>query len=1496
MSYEETIKSFSPLSINDIIETAKKYVPSEYQNKPWAHPALNHGTALLQNNEQMSCYLAAYGEMHKSKMDGALQKFPFKQIDENFEIIDWACGQGLASVCTVDFLRQVGLLDKLQKITLIEPSPTTLARAELNVRQSVENKVQIVPLNLYLPSNSSKPDEKYISELHIDEPICIHLFSNILDIFSVNLKDLSRLTCSSGYRHFFVCVSPLYSNNERLTSFTRYFNLQPDNFFVDFAIGYYKELPNGHKYSCAAKGFQLTREEGKTILTPLSFYPPKQFHAAFRLDAIEELDKQKKLCDWNKLSAFEVLAPFDFGASVYDDIDPILAVLSNIVTRGLPTKCSPFIEEKLNDAFNFSTKTKKYGTIHYDLKQDAELPDEQLLRDIPIAIARIEKVIIEAVLTGHISILKNEWNVLVKENDVPCSALAFADLAEMYNHLTALSSTFSDRNFPKVNLTIISENFTSSPLHLNSTVHSHVKNSVANQTYDMVIDFAIRENVDAANVRFSEFKANNNCYFNVRSSNVVYTIRDVYTTDRIIYQPLTKANENGRHVEEEKNVNHLIYFLRLLFRKEQFRPGQLPILNRALQVQGVIGLLPTGGGKSLTYQLAAMLQPGITVIIDPLKSLMQDQYDGLINTGIDCCTYINSELTTGERASHETMMEFSKVIFAFISPERLCIYEFRERLQNMKNLHVYFSYGVIDEVHCVSEWGQDFRFSYLHLGRNLYSYVNAKDGRISLFGLTATASFDVLSDVERELSGNGAFSLDPDTVVRFENSNRLELQYKIEKVEVTYNDDKSYKQVGTLINYPKAVNIGDVWSTNNQKGDFLANYIQKIPGYIRQLQSKESIQRILSRFQERENLEDVDGKKLLVDMPDDFYATKDDYQQAGIVFCPHVNTTGVSVSKNSATLSHLCKIGTFSGSAQEGAKQGNESMENMKKFRDNKLPIMVATKAFGMGIDKPNVRFTINMNYSNSLESFVQEAGRAGRDRKMALSVILVSDYNLVRINPKFPHDNIFPLYLIIGKWFKDDVLFNILRNHNISIDPSYFDYCNPLSDIVKLKCSNRSACRYNNHCNKFDQCPVRRVDMSMTGWQFRKDLDDYLAANNIRIPKENFEYQGADYNTVMYFFDNNFKGEFEEKKKMLYLMSEKNVEYFIGNNKKDKPANHIKAKGFLETVLNSEVGTDVVTIIPYEDKKGKGEDDYADTAKAIYRMCMIGLIDDFTQDYANSSFRIVSKRKKDGAYYDRLKDFLMRYYSEERAQNEVAKAKERKGDNEIHKCLGYLTEFVYDKVAIKRKRAIDDIRNFCNIGVDTSSGKNWLEINEDLKDEIYYYFNSRFAREGYTTDNNEPFSLLDDTDRGKISSHDILLKYMRVVDADVMGVSGSPKDSIKHLQGAVRLIRRSIADINATLSLLNAYCLIALKIDKNEHLIQELDKSYIEGYQALRNDTPDYDTFLSYIEQFKEGLNSNGRNLASQDDIQHLNYLDLITELEIHDSWIDKFASSYTE
>ena len=1496
MSYIDTIQTYHPLTFEHIIRTAKENVPFELKSRPWQCPGLNHGTARLENEEQLCCYLAAYGEMHKGKLECAISQFPFKNMDTNYEIIDWGCGQGIASVFMIDQLRRNGQIGKLQKVTLVEPSKTALDRAKLNVSLAVGEDVYVEALNNYLPPVDKSFTGEYLTGLHVEEQICIHLFSNILDIPEIDLKDLALMVGSTGYRHYFVCVGPLNFGNERIDSFLRYFDIK-GNYFVNVKIGQYRQLPSGKWYGCVAKGFQVVREEGKPFLVPLSYYPPKQFFGAYRLDAIGDYDSKDKNAEkfWKRMSSFEVLAPFDIGASIYEDIDPILAVLSNIITRGLPTKCSPFVEKAMNRVITFSNELEKYGTILFPCADSSILKgNEKILRNTPIGIARIQKVIIEAALTGHISIEQNEWNVLVKENDVPCAALAFADLEMMYNHLTELSKDYDGRKFPKVNLTILSPEYYGSDLHLGNKTYKASKQIDKSTVYDMVIDFGIDEFVDAENVQFSEFKAKNNCYFNVRSSRFVYSSREVYTTDRITYKPVTVIGQSGGHEEIKETTQHLVYFLQMLFRKKEFRPGQLPILNRALQNKGVIGLLPTGGGKSLTYQLAAMLQPGITVVIDPLKSLMQDQYDGLISNGIDCCTFINSELSPEEKTQHELLMESSQAIITFMSPERLCIYEFRERLQNMHELNVYFSYGVIDEVHCVSEWGQDFRFSYLHLGRNLYSYVRAKEGAISLFGLTATASFDVLSDVERELTGNGAFSLDPDAIVRYENSNRLELQYKIERIEVEYQKDPKYDPTGQLANFGPAVLIGDRKTTNDQKSKFLVDYIDKVPGYIRELQSEESVQRILDRFKERENLEGLDGSQLTVNMPDNYYYRKASYEQSGIIFCPHVNTTGISVSVVSERLSEKCDIGSFSGSAQEGQEQGNESMEFMKRFRDNELPIMVATKAFGMGIDKPNVRFTVNMNYSSSLESFVQEAGRAGRDRKMALSVILMSDYHLARISNRCSKVGM-PWTIIKGKWFRENDLLEILEAYNAQIDEQYIDRCNPLSDIVRVKCNtdNKDAQGVRqawtcNHCSKYNDCVLRYVDWNHRGFLYYKDLQEYLKSIKVRIPKENLEYQGSDYNTVMFFFDNNFKGEYEEKKKMYYLWSEMDLVYFIGNDKKDKPNAHIPAKGFLDVVLNSKPGTEVVTLISYVD------DSYADIAKAIYRMCVIGLIDDFTQDYSTRTFRILSTRKPNGSYFNRLKDFLMRYYSEERAENEVEKASVRKGQNEIHNCLGYLTEFIYDKVALKRKRAIDDMRNFCLVGIDDT--KDWKEINEDLKDEIYYYFNSKYAREGYKTDNDEEFSLLDETDRGRVSSFDILYKYMRVVDSDVIGVSGSPKDNIKHLQGAVRLIRRGTTDTNAALCFLNVYCLLALKVGSNKNMREELESSFIEGYLAFKEQEKNDNSFYKGIAKFKSELNAKGRNIASIEDFKRFEELELQAELTGHLNWVNTFSSNYTK
>lgn len=1481
MRYIEQLYNIQNPSFNSIIELNASLVPLQYRSRPWQYPGLNHGTAVLTTEEQCNAYIAAYGNMHQGKINEVLDEIKINDFaNTDLQIIDWGCGQGLATICLFDFFNKHNLsLDLVKKVVLIEPSEVARDRAKTHVNAYLRDEDKIVVIGKYI-------DDVKVDDIVSDEPVTLHLFSNILDIPSIDLLRLANsIKTSLKGLHYFFCWGPLNQGNNRIDSFWSYFNEADSVFFNTHNKQEYNaegKLIKTYSYTAKNRVFKVNGDECELIF--VDYYQPKQFHAAYQLDAVckalKSVDKNKLDGLHKNISDFEVQTPFDIGASIYEDVHPILAVLNNIITRGLPTKASPFLESAFADLGN-QLLEDRLGGIAYDINglngEDLflamHLIDPRWQKSFdnswtnvlqlvlsPVAVARLEKTILEALMTRVLNISATRWKVLVKEHDVPCAALAFEELREMFKHITQLSAEYSDLKFPEVELTIVStKEFAQSSLHLNHRVL--VGEYHSNAEYDMVIDFAMLRRNGLEDIDFTDYKCKNKCYFNVRSAHHHRNDRQIYTSDRILYKQIATQNNQGRYEDIEDNVKHLRYFLRMLFRKQDFRPGQIPILNRALQYKSVIGLLPTGGGKSLIYQIAAMLQPGVTLVIDPLRSLMKDQYDGLIGAGIDCCSYINSSIEVPEaikakgakeiqdyrikeRERRSKCLEQSEFLFMFLSPERLSILNFRERLKNMQETGVYFAYGVIDEVHCVSEWGHDFRFSYLHLGRNLYRYVlpkpkegDEKENHIPLFGLTATASFDVLADVERELSGNGAFPLDAETVVREGDTNRFEIQYKIEPVPVSF----TLKQADGTVKPNK-------WAIFDSKKDFLDSLISQMPFYLNELLTEQSIQTITDGYTTGPRADGRELKSLQTDIPSDFLSAQDVYDYGGIVFCPHNDHTGVAVFTNQFELTTKhpnAKIGTFVGSGDGIALHHvEESFKNLELFRDNKLSLMIATKAFGMGIDKPNVRFTINMNYSSSLESFVQEAGRAGRDQRMALSVIMLSKYRIARVKPgtQFFKANIY-------KWYDANDIEEIAQKKGIPVED--FEICDETSDLVKLKCKQcgdsckrfeNNCCSFAcNHCDKpqkyesfksvcaqkceyYDTCELAKVP-TVDKWSRYEHLSVYKERYPF-ITCENYEFLNADYETVMFFYNNNFKGENHEKLKMHQLLSKLSMKVTVGGQNEDEKTIH----GFLATLQSVRVGTKVISYIPYT----KGE--YDDIAKAIYRMCCIDLIDDFTQDYNSKCFRIVSYKKSDGQYYAALEKYLRRYYTVERAAELVSEVPSYKGENEIHKCLGFLTHFIYDKIAVKRKRAIDDMFAFCVHGVDAN--KDWKAINEELKDELYFYFNSKYARREYRTERGEQFSLLVDTDEGKRSSWETVLKFMQVVDNQWISknseAGSTQNDNAKHLYGAVRLIRRDAKEINPTIDLLGAFCLMFLGTNNNHLLQKELEDLYISGMKEF--------------------------------------------------------------
>lgn len=1371
MSYADDIQKQYHLSFNGIVGISRSYVPDRFKSCPWHYTdgqgrGLNHGTAVLETEEQCCAYMSAYGPMHHHKLMRALdeKEFPYSDLTDGVEIYDWGCGQGIGTMAVIEKLRQHNMLGKLRKVVLEEPSDVARDRAILHVKKALEDyHADVVAVSKYLPSDYGD-NSNSITSINVEQPIAIHIFSNILDIEAVSLKGVSKMITSSGKKHIVLCIGPANRNESRLFAFRNYFLEKHIHIFTSYRDTYFGHHPNGHPYGCLIYSFSFCLSPASEILHKYKYFAPIQYFASYT-DKITSHSLAQ--------GAFEILAPFDMTA--HKNLCPVYALMSNLISRGCPTLASKRV-----------------------LDYVSAMADERKAKNLN-AVARIQKTLIEAIISERLDINKQEWNILVIEDNTSVAKISIEDFSETYHNLIALTNDYDEMVLPRLSV-------------------STKKNALSKKKYDAVIDVSIDQPCNAKDVSFSDFKASNDCYFIVRSSERVYADRILYTTERISYKPLVERNSQGVYNRIEENCSKLRYFLNLIFRKEDFRPGQLPILNRALQLKSVIGLLPTGGGKSLTYQLAAMLQPAVTLVVDPLKGLMKDQYDGLLNTGIDCISYINSDITKNfkEGRRRELALTGSQVQIMFLSPERLSIYRFRNVLRSMRESGVYFAYGVIDEVHCVSEWGHDFRLAYLHLGRNLFNYVlpkkvEGKDNHISLFGLTATASFDVLADVQRELSGTNAFSLEEDATVRYENTNRLELQYNV--VEVDAKDAN------------KAWGVGDI------KEKKLLEVINDATQKIVDIQDNSAVKYIKERFIERENLIDpaivnkIQDAKLDVDVENGWYK-QTNTDTAGIVFCIRASEkTNLSVPSVEATLREkgLSSISTF---------KGGDDTEYQDAFLKGKTCMMVATKAFGMGIDKSNVRMTFHLNYPGSLESFVQEAGRAGRDKKMALATIMYSPENFWVKNVKTDKWQDFSADYINNKFFYDS---------------------NFLGEAFELYVM---------------ELLINKLHVKISNEEFY-GIDKPCIANSQGIVKFIKRYN---------------KGQI-----LTYYISYKENEQILDEYNQYLYANQMP-------VFNTLNAKKLKTNRGFSYIRDYGSAVYKDAIqKAIYRMCIIGLIDDFTEDYSEQTFRITTVCQEDTEYYERLSSYYRKYYSTERVESMMTEVRTlAKTEGVIMACLKHLTSFIYKSIAEKRARGILDMEQFCNLAI--SSKQDWKETNEELKDFIFYYFNSKYAREGFVTyDSNlqidVPFSLKDDTNHDdhseeEITSFDLVRKYMRVVDTEIVN-HDSQMDNIKHLQGAVRLIRRAIADMNPVLNLLNVFCILYLGQETNEMLEDEL----YDDYKAV---------FIQYMDQGRWDLIEEFTQLLVRHealkDKKYINKIQLAIQLEEHAKEISNFYNKYTE
>ena len=1096
---------------------------------------------------------------------------------------------------------------------------------------------------------------------------------------------------------------------------------------------------------------------------------------------------------------------------------------------------------------------------------------------IPFAIARIQKTIIYLLLENKLDFFAKEWNIAVLERDVPCAKLAFDDLANLINSLCELKGEAF--TLPKINL------FINNTTEFDSAVLNSKSPKIdKNKQYDLYIDFSI---LQRSYLSYIDKNINAGILISLRSSYSPKTHREFATTDLIKYKSLGRKNrQSNKFVANEKRVRLLEKLVQDIFRKKDFRSGQIEIINRALLLKSVIGLLPTGSGKSLTYQLSALLQPGMSIVIDPIKSLMKDQYEGLLKNGIDASLYINSSLNAKEREFAIKKINKGQTLFAFVSPERLQDDNFRKKLieTSEQNQH-YFSYCIIDEAHCVSEWGHDFRTSYLRLGDNARNYCKTKSvNDIPFLALTATASYDVLADIQRELK-----IPEEEAIVRLEKLDRPELQFRI-------------KEVVANINLEQGVEFGNQTVIGQAKQNHLLSEIINLPnqyGHFVNVAKNENTEIIPNNF-------DITS----------FFHQSDFDNNAGLIFCPHKNWY-FGVTNNASMLQSNVvnlNVGTFMGGDEyERRDDDNEITQNA--FVNNKLDLLVATKAFGMGIDKPNIRYVIHFNYPSSIESYYQEVGRAGRDQKLALGIILFnqqetkSSYLMQTVSESGEiteetiqefttidrhliqsfHRNNFKgikkeknllAELLTEIKFPTKRIYNqiedsILSEYNevISLKPFTNNngrqvlYLNPNFGSIYIDRDNLAyydgTATLNNINSIVDFIRQWINENKPNGITIFDWLSQFTSSTNQDgIEKLLLNPQKPDKFTVVIPFSNN---AIEEIANML------NIPNQIVSKAQDFCSVFEKFINELQQEYRKQMKVNIIiseNLHPALEKLFIKIRNEQDTFKAIYRLSLIGVIDDYTVDYRTDTISTHISRKKEGFYTEKLKTYLLQYNSPENVEKRIASLPNYRGNTEIQKCLGFLIKFIYEEIAEQRKEAIKAMEEACKIGLQENGSLRFKEF-------IDLYMNSKYARPEY---------LPTDTNRGLHADFETVKKYMRLIRTD----RGGDINNLKHLRGAATVLFVQRPD-NFVFEILKSFSIFILEREY-EDFQKEAQTDFLNGFTKLHAQTnDDISEIKSKIEDFKNEV-----KLFDPTIISKIEEVEDVLFHKIHINWLKNFNNKF--
>ena len=436
---------------------------------------------------------------------------------------------------------------------------------------------------------------------------------------------------------------------------------------------------------------------------------------------------------------------------------------------------------------------------------------------------------------------------------------------------------------------------------------------------------------------------------------------------------------------EEKNI---LFFLERFFGYKKFNDGQFEIIKKVLQNENVLGILATGGGKSLAYQLPALLKPGVSIIVSPLKSLMDDQVHGLKHRfGFDFVDRIHSGMEIREKEAVFERFKNGYLKILYIAPERIQQKTFQQELKRLITKGININYFPIDEAHCISEWGHDFRPSYSKLKERQKDLPHVDNKYPSIIALTATASDKVQDDILDQLNMNE----DRDVVHRIVDRKELSL----EVIPMVYDSISDEYNIQFRDPVKKESFISHSF-TNTERYEVLEYILEEVlPKRFDSFDIKKDAGLIFTVYADPKPAKEIAIDKLKKNKGPEL-GTPEFESALSKLETSILHSNECREAEGANWLSHyLNEKGYLSQPwyAQPGYRKYNDTkqpsqkdwekvkVKTQKKFINNDLNLLVTTKGFGMGIDKPNVRYVIHYGFPGSLESYFQQIGRAGRDR-----------------------------------------------------------------------------------------------------------------------------------------------------------------------------------------------------------------------------------------------------------------------------------------------------------------------------------------------------------------------------------------------------------------------------------------------------------------------------------------------------------------------------------